>query len=242
VSRDVKDDFEKLVKFVEEYQLSNSLTKEKFIDLLSAQHKRYYALLTCIEEFNFQHISPFPSSYPERTQINREFHDILIESISDMGNAFFAWIHGGYKMSSVILRSSIENFLKAVGFTEFSDINKIKNVYEVIDWAGSISFYANEKNKIYFNILKDMYSELSTIVHTATVRQMEHLSSLDYFPHFDLFKAEKAATRFIKVANSYLATLCLMFKDCYVCMHYKNKDIILEVLVPEAKEQLVGGG
>ncbi len=241
MSRDVKDDFEKLVKFVGEYQLTNSLAKEKFIDLLSAQHKRYYALLTCIEEFSFQQIAPIPSSSPKCTERNEEFYDILIESISDMGNSLFAWIHGGYKMSSVILRSSVENFLKAVGIIECQDINKIKNVYEVIDKAESISFYTNEVNKLFFNNLKLIYTELSGVVHTATIKQMEHLSALDYFPHFDHSKAEKAATRFTKVANSYLATLCLMFKECYLCMHFRNRDIILEVLVPEAKARLLSG-
>jgi hypothetical protein len=129
-----------------------------------------------------------------------------------------------------VLRSSVENFVKALGVTRHKDILKIKNLYEVFDLASEVPFFANEVGAPWFGKLKQIYAELCADVHTATSLNMEHISALGYFPHFDEKKAADFERLFGRVAVAYLSVLVLMFRETYFSMHFRNRDIVDEVL------------
>ncbi len=128
------------------------------------------------------------------------------------------------------LRSGIENFLKAIGFVEVQKIIHMKNVYQVIDVAGDTTIFKIRNNKLMFDELKYIYGLICATVHTTHNKEMEHVTSLGYFPHFNIQDAQQFAQIFSRVAQLLVIILCLMFKDCFLSMYYKNRDIVLTVI------------
>lgn len=64
----------------------------------------------------------------------------------------FLVTHGCYKGAKLLLRSSIENFIKAVCFDEYPDIVIKKSVYEVFDIAkASMTFSGSKKYIRYYS-------------------------------------------------------------------------------------------
>jgi hypothetical protein len=240
MTREIRRDLEHLKEFIKSYSLNAALANEDFNQLLSKQHKRYFALLIVVAEMNHQFVTPFSISVNNHAELNKIFMDYIAESVSDLGSALFVWMHGTYKAARMTLRSGIENFLKAIGFIEFQQIIQSKNVYEVIDLAGEIDLFKVNANKLMFEELKQIYGMLCATVHTASIQQMAHVTALGYFPHFDFAVAQEFAKIFFRVSQLFTFILCLMFKDCYLCMHYKNQDIVVNVLDDATKKTLQG--
>jgi len=240
MSRGIKEDFERLKDFLKSYSLFVTFEDKYFVELLSIQHKRYFALLTIVAEMKHQEINPIPKSVQDYAALNKFFLDYIAETVSDLGSALFVWIHGAYKVARLSLRSAIENFLKAIGIIEYPNIINTKNTYEVIDIAGRLKIFNGNNNKLMFDDLNNIYSILCATVHTATIQQMEHISAIGYFPHFDPNTAKEYEEIFFKVSQIFTSILCLMFKDCYLCMHYTNRDIVVNILDPAIIKTLQG--
>ena len=118
MSRRVKDDFEKLVGFFDSYSLKPNNKNKEFQTFLSAYHKRYYAYLTFMAE-----LSQYKSK-PLLTRLNDNQYRFYSESCSDCGIALFDSVNGNYKGTRLLLRSSIENFMKAVSLDEDTTIDQ----------------------------------------------------------------------------------------------------------------------
>jgi hypothetical protein len=230
MARDTKKDLELLTKFLAKYSFKRILQDKEFAPLLSSQHKLYYALLTLVAEIRHQNIEPAPTSSPTRSIQNIAFSNYLAECVSDLGTAFFVWLHGPYKGSRQILRSGIENYFKSVGVIEDESILRLKNTYEVIEIAGSNTFFKSPENHRLFQTLSSIYSELCRDVHTATISEMEHNDALGHFPKFSKKQAQSFEKLFRKSSISIISTMCLMFPNAYRKMHFKNRDIVASVL------------
>ena len=220
MSRKLKDDFSVLLDFIEKYNLSN-IVDVKFKIFLSQMHKKYYALIAFVNEIDKM------DNEKKNPIIKDKQKDFLFENVSDIGNAIFLTINGAYKASKIMLRCSIENFLKGISISELHNIDREKRIYQMFDDISKITFFNIEPNKTLFNNLKILYSELSKAIHTAGIEQMQHISSLNYFPTKSFDKLTEISKIIVKLSSIYLTLLSFKFNKEYHSMYYENKKIII---------------
>lgn len=225
MSRLIKDDYERLIQFLKEYSLLDLIKYDDFLNLLSQQHKHYYALLIFLAELKHQDFDPTAIYGSQHSDLKQQFFDYLEESISDVGTAFFVCLHGCYKASGQILRSSIENFIKAIGSVESPEIIKQKNMNLVMEIASKTKFYQDDEAKKLFSELKANYSELCKTVHTATVQDMQHITALGYFPTFNIAKANQIKSRLTRISKNYISTLTIYSPNAVKSMYHNHSDI-----------------
>ncbi|MGF1727710.1 hypothetical protein [Photobacterium nomapromontoriensis] len=231
-TRLIQEDFEHLKVFVADYQLPKADNIEYFKNL-KRTHKVYFSVL----ELH----SVCKGLDPLKGDLNSTFGKYLGESISELGSSLFVSLHGCYKGSDQILRSAIENFLKAIGSTVHPDIASIKNTYEVIEKAEDANVFKTKEIKDKYRKLKGLYSKLCASVHTATESNMQNVGALGYFPYFEVKSSTQFMTNYIDVASSILDILCWKYRVEYPKVHYKSKDIIDVSLSRNIKSMIYSG-
>ncbi len=219
MSRDIRTDFDALLEFIEQYSLASFPQDEQFVDCLSQMHKKYYAFIALIFEFeNMEN--------PE--VLKGKQRDFLLETVSDIGNSIFLAINGAYKPSRLILRSSIETFLKGFVIDELPNIDTEKSIYKMFEDIKAINFFDIESCKSLLDDLNSRYSTLSEDTHTARNKNMQHTSSLNYFPTKSLTELKEISTMNMKLIASFLTLLCLKFNPEFHNIHHKNRQVVIE--------------
>lgn len=216
MSRVVKLDFEKLKDFVKNYSLEGLLADEDFIHLISTCHKKYFAYLTLIAEL-------------KNSLKGKEF-SFLLESTSDIATALFHLFSGSYKSSKLILRSSIETFLKGFCLSFIEDIDKESSIYEMFNRIKALSFFSEDFNKQELTTIHKYYKELCKDVHSADEINMEKISALNLFPKYSKDDANVIITIFIKLIPSYITLLCIKYNVVFHKIHHRNREIILDAI------------
>lgn len=227
MSRRVKDDFEKLYRFFDSYSIKPIIKKTEFQTFLSTYHKRYYAFLTFIAE-----LSQY-KSLPLLSGLDNSQYSYFSESCSDCGLALFDSVNGNYKGSRFFLRSSIENFMKAISKDEDTSIDQEKSVYALFDRAKAISFFSKDTTKTLFDIIHQQYKELCKDVHTASINNMVQLSAMNSLPSFDVVQAKRVVMVVLSLISAYITLLALKYNAFYHSIHYDNKEIIQSALIKE---------
>lgn len=225
MSRRVKEDFENLIGFFGSYSIESNIKNVEFQKFLSTYHKRYFAYLTFIAEL---------SQYQSKTLLlglNESQYRFYTESCSDCGLALFDSVNGNYKGSRLLLRSSVENFMKAICLDEDTTIDQEKSVFTLFARAKAISFFSKETAKNLFDIIHQQYKELCKDVHTATINNMVQLSALNTLPSFGVSQAKSVAVVVQSLISAYVTLLALKYNAFYHTIHYGNKDIIQTALI-----------
>lgn len=231
-NRLIQEDFELLKAFVANYKLPNEDNLEYF-KTLKRTHRVYFSVL----ELH----SVCKGLEPLKSNMKSTFGQYLGESISELGSSLFISLHGCYKGSDQILRSSIENFLKAFGSTVHPNITTIKNTYEVIDKSGDALVFKTKEIKEKYQNLKILYSRLCAAVHTATESNMQNVGALGYFPYFEINASTKFMNNYIAVSSTMLDILCWEYRFAYAKFHYQSKDIIEVSLSKNIKSMIYSG-
>lgn len=143
MSRRIKEDFDNLCDFFKKYSLAPIFEEKDFVKQISTYHKKYYSYLVLVIE-----LKEIVDNANYAPCMSQEQYNYVLESCSDVGQALFLVTHGCYKGAKLLLRSSIENFIKAVCFDEYPDIVIKKSVYEVFDIAKASMTFSGSK-KIY---------------------------------------------------------------------------------------------
>lgn len=227
MSRRIKNDFEKLIRFFGSYSIDPNIKNTEFQTFLSTYHKRYFAYLTFIAELSQYQSKALLSG------LNDSQYRFYAESCSDCGLALFDSVNGNYKGSRLLQRSSIENFMKAISLNEDTTIDQEKSVYTLFDRAKAISFFSNETTKNLFDIIHLQYKELCKDVHTATIKNMVQLSALNTLPAFNVAQAKNVAVVVQRLISAYVTLLALKYNAFYHTIHYENKDVIQTTLIKE---------
>lgn len=234
MTRECKSDFDEFLNYISNYKIEDNLGKESYMDTAKSMHKAYFSLLHWHTEFLHQRIF-FKESFS-----NNE--DILIrisEVISDVGSSKFNWINGSYKASRVMLRSSIENFIRALISIENESLLTEKSVYALMDEAKiSRIFTSNKKVKVCFTALHNSYKELCKDTHTAKTENMEKVTSLIDYPKFYEERSKNTGEIFSSVIKNILLIFCLVFNSLYHKMHHKNRENIL-ISIPRTSKPLI---
>lgn len=232
MSRIVKTDFDGLTDFVKKYGLASLLTDSDFVGFLSSLHKKFYSYLVLIEELRL-----CVDVITKKPIVSKEQFEFLQESVSDCGQCLFLAMNGCYKGARLLLRSSIENFLKGIGLDEVPQIAIEKNVYQVFDDADLVKVFSTNNLK---TDLHSIYGCLCMDVHTADSKHMAGISALKFFPHFDKREAKKFSGVYIKLLPVYITALCLKYNNHYHSIDYKNKEVVSGGLMDEFKSAVYG--
>ncbi len=230
MSRDIKKDFQDLQKFISEYKLSELIVNDKFTNILSQQHKRYFAYLTLVGEIQIS------LNKVESNKLTTKQFNFIKESCSDFGTALFTLLHGAYKASKLLLRSSIETFLKGFNLDAIPDIDEEISVFELFTKVKSLDFYDSEPKKSLINQIHTKYKILCKDVHTTSDVNMANISSLNFFPKFLIEEANKFNATATKLIECYVTLFCLKHNDFYHQIHFKNKLIVRKSIPNDYKE------
>lgn len=230
MARIVSQDFNELCDFISKYSIKDILKDSKYKTLLSAFHKKYYAYLILMEELRVAKEKTDSPLRIEETQFS-----YLQESCSDIGQALFLVVHGCYKGAKLLMRSSIENYLKGVAFDGDDTIVTTKSVYEVFDKAEVTSAF-NGNNHLLHELLHDIYAKLCQDVHTADVAHMSSISALGHFPHFDSQSAEKIYDNYKQLINIYVTLLAIKFNAFYHTIGFENKQVLNDEILRQYKK------
>lgn len=238
MSRETKEDLELLRTFVRCYTLGSIASNTDYDSLLAQQHRRYLALLVFLAELDEQLGQPFGVGVPVPDFPSPLQASYIRESASDIGQAVFSWMHGGYKACRIILRSSIETFIKGIACADSPEVLTDTRVYKVFEFAANSPFFVTGRGKSFFSDLSARYSQLCSDVHTATAANMNRISALSYFPTFDEPSAKSASENIVFVTTRIISALCFRFNGAFHAMHHRNKEIILNCVPSGLKQHI----
>lgn len=232
MSRLIKEDFDKLCTFIKKYSLSDVLEIDDAKKLLSSFHKKYFAYLVLIEEIHHK-----IEQKNEVLKMSKEQYEYLQESCSDVGQAFFLIFHGCYKGVKLLLRSSIENFLKGSCLDEDKSLLSTKSVYEVFDKSRATGTFNETKASLHAQ-LHNEYALLCQDVHTADVSHMASITALNHFPSFLKEDAGNILKMVQKIIPIYITIIALKYNFVYHSMNYNYKDITNKEIINEYKKEV----
>jgi hypothetical protein len=238
MTRIVSEDFSELKSFINNYSLSSVCNDTRYIKLLSFIHKRYFSLLVFHSELEKDCYSYVQFAYKFNEQSKTKLANYLKEAISDLGLSLFNWTHGAYKSSRLIMRSSIENIIRALCAIEDPSICEITVTYDLFEEASHLNIFNRASSSPNLSSLKGNYTDLCGDVHTADISRMQHISALGYFPAFDFEKASRTARLFAQVSQRLLIALSLCFREFLFHMHPTNQDSIFHSLPRDIKEEI----
>lgn len=239
MSRALKKDYSELLEFIDNYTLKESYSNRDLERSIKPMHKGYYSALVLIAEINHQGVRPdIVSSKTRKDEQENIFWLYLNESLSELGSSFFLILNGCYKAAEQVLRSSIENFIKAYGSIEYHDFHKIKNVYEIFDQSGKTSFFSKGVGKHVHEQLNELYGNLCSTVHTGSEKELQRISALGDFPAIDSVRIALASKKYLKTVKLYVSSLSILFSKVFHSMHHKNRDIVDLSLDARARQSL----
>lgn len=233
MARNVTKDFCKLIAYIEQYSVSELTRGKTYTDFLSQIHKKYYAYLTLLSEIN----TFVDNKRYDNVVLNAQFV-FLQESSSDLCSSMFSFIHGEYKAAKLLLRSSIENFIKGFNMDELPDLDKEKSVYRIFDRTKELNFFSEDQNKNIFEKIHNEYSLLCADVHTATIKNMEKRTALNSLPTFCIPQAKHIVNSFHSLVSSYSTLLVFKYNEQFHKFNYQNKEIIENAIPAEFRKKL----
>lgn len=214
MSRIVKKDFKELIKYIEEFNLKTLLTEQGYSNFISIYHKKYFSFLVLSTEL--ETITP-----------SKEY-SYLKESNSDLITCLFHLTTGNYKSGKLLLRSSIECYLKSFTLDWIQNIDKEKSVYEIFERIKSLPYFSNEPFKSEFKNIHNLYKILCKDVHTADDVNMANINSLDFFPKYSKKKANEITNIILKLIPSYCFLLANKFNVSFHKIHHNHKELVLQ--------------
>jgi len=236
MSRECATDFKRIKNYINGYRISVNLEEDDFISSLKKMHKCYFSTVT----WNAELMHKKDNFLKLNANCNDDIINLISEAASDLGSSLFNWANGNYKASRVMLRISIENFIRGISGIETSDQLTEKNVYKLFDTASTQNIFSDNSavNQCY-NSLRSDYKLLCKDAHTATLQNMAHLSSLADLPTFEKNKSEKAAEVFVRTSKNITTIFNLLFNSFYHKMHHRNKENVINSLSSEVKPLIV---
>lgn len=194
MAREVSRDYQEFIEFMNNYQLNHKFSN-KGSEQIKIMHKLYYSYLVLITECE------------ENDFFEENIHFRYKESCSDLGHALLLAYQGLYKPSYLILRSSIENFIRGLGFQVDPSALTITKVYELFDIAKK---YNSSKMNNIENIIHSLHTEYGALckyTHTSSTHEMTHLTAFYSLPSIDISSLKIIVGFISRIVRSYLMIL-----------------------------------
>lgn len=230
MSRRIKEDWDNLLAYLNDYSLSDLAQDAVFKEAISACHKKYYSYLVFVLQ-----AKNLIDNKAYIVNMSSKQYDYLRESCSDMGQTFFLIFHGCYKGAKLLLRSSIENFIKSVCMDEKTNIDGSKSVYEIFEYAKDSVTFQGEKQLLFHNI-HNAYSNLCQDVHTANINHMEHITALRKYPNLEKDKIGEVKNLLVTISQDFVTLLCLKYNQFFHAIDYENKEIIMNGILKDYRK------
>jgi len=186
MSRETAKDFKKFEKYISNYKLKKLLKDDNVRKEVKKLHKLYFSLLTFIAE-----LKNYIDDDQHENVVSKQQFTYLAEASSDIATCIFHDINGSYKSSKMMIRSSIETFLKGFCYDELPNLINEKSVYKIFDDVKSLEYFKQENQLKSYEVLHHAYIELCKDTHTAKEVNMQKITALKYFPTFDKTKSEE---------------------------------------------------
>lgn len=225
MSREIEQDFEKVIQFYNNYSMSDVTTQEGIEKQLKCMHRKLYSYMIFLGEQENAGV------FDETTLAYQK------EVVSDMIMAFFCWSNGVYKPAKLLLRSGIENFVKAMVYTYCPDIIQNKNVYEVFEIAKKQRPFLDTYSAMHFNNIHAKYADLCAIVN-GSMDKLASVGGLIQFPCYDVTEANETYDDYIKVIDEYLVCVYYIYYDQIYMMHEFNRDLFLQGVQRREKQKI----
>ena len=217
------EDADKLKQYFEDYSLKDIFFNAEFMSEFKKIHKKALGYLVIYSEMEKQNRT--------KKYVDDRALFYFKESVSDVLQAVFAWVNGAYKASDLLLRSSIENFNKAIIGNVNADVYTEKSVYKIFDMAEHMVEYKIMIGKErLFIVLHRVYSELCKSTHTATPDDMDHITALNLLPKYEKEKTVAFRKKIEVLIDAYLGFFLANYREVVDGMHRCNVDIFYEVL------------
>jgi len=237
MTRECRADFKGLTAYISEYGIDKNLKYDNYSNTLKKMHRVYFSTVTWNIEMIYN-TDIFTQFFPN---CNEESINRISETVSDFGSSLFNWMNGGYKVSRVMLRVGIENFIRGIGGIDDQSLFTETSVYALFDNAKKLPiFNTNETIKSAFSQLHSDYKLLCNDAHTAKKGNMEQLSTLSGLPVFKEKKAKDSSQVFIRILKQVTYIFCLIFSAFYHQLHHRSKENILYSVDRRIKPILAG--
>lgn len=227
MSREIKEDFDALSSFLKDYTISPMLDNSYYLAGMKSIHKSYLPMLTFVAEFS------------QNATTQHAVVDRIKECSSDLGFCLFLVAHGAYKPANVMLRSSIENFIKSITYSHDPTVLTEKKVYLIFSKCESMDIFMQPDFKNIFNEIKQIYGELCAYVHTAERINMAHISALCTLPSFNQNTYDYLSIKFKKLVVNYLKILTFIYKSVFFTFNINNRKNILSILPKSYRRFLI---
>jgi hypothetical protein len=232
--RSVERSFRILERYLEHYNLSIVVTTAPHNRRLKTIYRRYHALLTW-----HAYLQERTPEYFERRDDFNSFNLYLTECVSDTAQAVFLWSQGLYKPSNLILRSGIENFLRAIGLREGQAILEVESTYELARVVRETSaIQSTNVSRQQFDRLWTAYGVRCKYVHTSDAQHMSLTTAVGVFPRFDVDEASKTGDIVRVCVIAYCSLMCLMFPCYFRSFHHEDYDIVSDELPKVVRQRL----
>lgn len=239
--REVSEDFNQLISFLENYQLS-ALTEDESCRLpLKQGHSAYLALLTLWSALQFNCSQRDIRILNTLLAKGHPSFQLIQETISDVGSSFFCCLHGAYKPGHMALRSAIENYVRSMTGLFNAAALAVTSTYELFDLAKTSPPFLTIDGKIAIGNLQKSYKDLCKHTHSATLTHMAGVKSLDHFPTVDeaafLLWSQEVKRTTCSMCSSFFASATGFYQSC----HFRSKDILDPYISKEQRLRLLGG-
>ncbi len=225
MSREIEQDFQYTLQFLNQYTLETMISNPKCHNQIKCMHRKLYSFMVFLNEM-------------ERINcIDKVSLKYFKEVSTDLILTLFCWINGVYKSAKLQMRSSIENFLKATSYLEEPKVIDKKSVYEIFDIAESTVCYSNDFSKLRFNVISSEYSKLCATVHGA-LEKLCDVGGLIKFPVYDEIEAMETSNDFDKIISAYLGVIYFTYYTNIFQMHELNRDLFLQGLGKKEKSDI----
>lgn len=231
----VNKSFQELSAYLGSYNLTAITAEAEFNKGLKSSYKRYHALLIWHANLSKGCI------WPTKKTKSKEFSAYFSECISDLCLAIFLYSHGTYKPSFLILRSSLENFIKCICIHEDQKVLNIKSVYEIVGIGKQTGIItSSDSASKHYKKIMDYYSDLCGFVHTADIAHMTLTNAVGVYPLFDKANATECEKMMRACITSMCCILCVMFRARFRSMHHSEQDLISDILPKLVRKELGG--
>lgn len=236
MSREVSEDFGKLVSFFENYSYAELLSDSTYVAPLKIVHRHHLALMTVLAELTSdesQLANEFVGTYGEH---GRRY---LIEVGSDCSEHIVAAASGLFRAAGATLRSSIESFCKALSVKEFPDILTQTSVPKVFEIAESSTLFSTELGAQALSALKGIYADLNHFVHTVASPNILGAHSAGKFPYMSE-NTGVMSELFSRVVREFLMVIVGGRRDLFDQFDHRNKVIVASSLTRPQRRLVFG--
>ena len=158
------------------------------------------------------------------------------EFLSDISSSYFLYITCAYKASQVLLRSSLENFIRAILIARGVKTTEIESVWELFEVAKA-HFKQREIDAVVHRIgaTHSKYGELCKIVHSVAYEYMSLRVPFSTIFEFSPEVSVKCETNMSNLFKIMLEILYLCHNTELDKLHYKSADIIKDAVSSSIK-------